>query len=133
MSTTSYFLDRTQDILEILQGCLTWLETTKEPPANAPIKDLETLKLEYELIEFGSKETEELVKAVQRKKGVCVEFCRNVLITYNRCHIYAKRRLEEFRHHEGVLKQLQEKWQEDEQGIQLVKGLDEKVLKTIIA
>ena len=39
MSTAYYFLDRTQDILEILQGHLTWLETTKEPPANAPIKD----------------------------------------------------------------------------------------------
>ena len=63
VSTTSYFLDRTQDILEILQGCMTWLETTKEPP-DAPIKDLETVKLEYELIEFGSKAAEELVKAV---------------------------------------------------------------------
>ena len=31
------------------------------------------------------------------------------------------------------LKQLQERWQEDEQAIQLVKGLDEKVLKTTIA
>ena len=28
---------------------------------------------------------------------------------------------------------MQEIWQEDEQGIQLVKGLDEKVLKTAIA
>ena len=31
------------------------------------------------------------------------------------------------------LKQLQECWQEDEQAIRLVKGLDEKVLKTAIA
>ena len=64
VSTTSYCLDRTQDILEIIQGRLTWLETTKEPPANAPIKYLETVKLEYELIEFGSKAIEELVKEV---------------------------------------------------------------------
>ena len=35
--------------------------------------------------------------------------------------------------HERFLKQLQEKWQEDEQGIQLVEGLDEKVLKNAIA
>ena len=28
---------------------------------------------------------------------------------------------------------MQVRWQEDEQGIQLVKGLDEKVLKTVIA
>ena len=70
VSTTSYFLDRTRDILEILQEHLNWLETTKELPADAPIKDLETVKLEYELIEFERKAAEELVKAVQRNKGV---------------------------------------------------------------
>ena len=94
MSTASYFLDRTMDILEILQGRLTWLETTNEPPANAPIKDVETVKLEYELIEFWSKAAEELVKVVWRTKGVCAEFCRKVLITYNRCQTFAKRKLE---------------------------------------
>ena len=94
VSTASYFLDRTQDILEILQGRLTWLETTQEPPADAPIKDLETVKLEYELIEFGSKAAEELVKAVRRAKGFCAEFCKKVLTTYNHCQTFAKRRLE---------------------------------------
>ena len=64
MSTKAYSLDRTQDILEILQGCLMQLETTKEPPADEPIKDLERVKLEYELIEFWSKAAEELVKEV---------------------------------------------------------------------
>ena len=65
---------------------MTWLETTKEPPADAHIKDLETVKLEtYELIEFGTKVAEELVKAVHRTKGICAEFCRKVLTTYNRC------------------------------------------------
>ena len=100
VSIASYFLDRTQDILEILQGRLAWLETTKEPLAFAPIKDVETVKMEYKLIEFGSKETEELVKAVQRTKGVCAEFYRKVVITYNHCQAYAKRRLEEFPDHE---------------------------------
>ena len=94
VSTTSYFLDRTQDILEIIQGRLTWLETTKEPLANAPIKDLEIVKLEYELIEFGSKAAKELVKAVRRTKGVCTEFCRKVHTTYNSCQTSAKKRLE---------------------------------------
>ena len=85
VSTASYFLDKTQDILEIIRGHLTWLKTTKEPPVDAPVKDLEIAKLEYELIEFGSKATEELVKAVQRTKGVCAEFCRKFLTTYNHC------------------------------------------------
>ena len=68
LSTASHFKDKTQDILEILQGCLTWLKTTKEPPANAPIKDSERVKLEYELIEFGNKAVEELLKASERTK-----------------------------------------------------------------
>ena len=110
-----------------------WLETTEEPSSDAPIKDLETVKLEYELIEFGSKVAEELVKVVRRTKGVCAEFCTKVLITYNRCQTAAKRRLEELSDHEGFLKQLQERCEEDEQVIQLVKGLDEKVLKIAIA
>ena len=45
VSIASHFKDKTQDILEILQGRLTWLETTKEPPTNAPIKDSESVKL----------------------------------------------------------------------------------------
>ena len=43
----SHFKDKTQDVLEILQGRFTWLETTKEYPTNAPIKDSERVKLEY--------------------------------------------------------------------------------------
>ena len=114
VSTASYFLDMTQDILEVLQGWMTWLETTKEPPADAPIKDLEMVKLEYELIEFGSRATKELVKAVRKTKGVYAKLCRKLLINYNRCQTSAKRRLEELPDHEGFLKQLQERWQEDE-------------------
>ena len=93
---------------------MTWLETTKEPPADAPIKDLETVKLEYELIQFRSKATEELVKAAQKTKGVCAEFCRKFLTTYNHCQTFSKRSLEEFPDHEGFLKQLQVTWLEDE-------------------
>ena len=70
VSTASHFKDKTQYILKILQGSLNWLETTKEPPANAPIKDLERVKLEYGLIEFGNKAVEELIRASQRTKGV---------------------------------------------------------------
>ena len=73
---------------------MTWLETTKGPLADAPIKDLEIVKLEYELIEFGSKAAEELVKVVRKTKGVCAEFYRKVITTYNHCQTYARRRLE---------------------------------------
>ena len=50
---------------------MTWLETNKEPPAGVPIKDLETVKMGYELIEFASNAAEELVNIVKRTKGVC--------------------------------------------------------------
>ena len=133
LSTTSHFKDKTEDILEILQGCLTWLETTKEPLANAPIKDSERVKLEYKLIEFGNKAVEELVKAAQRTKGVCTKFYRKVLITYKHFQTSEKKRLEELPKHEEYFKQLQARWQEDELGIQLIKSLDEKVLRTVIA
>ena len=92
--TPSYYLDRTQDILEVLQGRMTWLETTK---------DLETVNMEYELIELGSKAAEELVKVVRKTKSVCAEFYIKVLITYNHCQTSAKRRLEELPDHEGFL------------------------------
>ena len=32
------FKARTQEIVETIQGQLTWLETNKEPPENAPMK-----------------------------------------------------------------------------------------------
>ena len=55
VNTASYFLDRTQDILETLQGRMTWVETNKESPTDISVKELEMIKLEYELIEFASK------------------------------------------------------------------------------
>ena len=78
---------------------MTWLETNKEPPMDIPIKDLEMIKLEYDVIEFASKATEELVKTIRRTKSACAEFYRKVLLTYNWCHTSAKRKLEELPDH----------------------------------
>ena len=50
VSTTSYFLDRTHDILETLQGRMAWAEANKEYLADIFVKDQETIKQEYELI-----------------------------------------------------------------------------------
>ena len=102
----SQFKDKTQGIMEILQGNLTWLETTKEPTANAQIKDSERVKLECDLIEFGNKVSKELEKAVQMTKGVYRKFCRKVLTTYNHFQTSAKKRLDELPEHEEYLKQL---------------------------
>ena len=56
-----------------------------------------------------------------------------MLTTYNRYQTYAKNRLDELLEHEEYLKQLQARWQEDELGIQLIKSLDERVLKNVIS
>ena len=87
---------------------MTWVETSKEPPIDVPPKDLETIKLEYELIEFASKAAEELVKTVRKTKSAYAEFCKRVLLTYNQCQIYTSKRLEVFPEHEIFLNQLQE-------------------------
>ena len=62
---------------------MTWVETIKEPPADVPPKDLETINLEYELTEFASKAAKELVKTVRKMKSACAEFYRRVLLSYN--------------------------------------------------
>ena len=64
---------------------------------------------------------------------MCTKFCRKVLTTYNCFQTYAKKRLDELPEHEEYLKQLQAKWQEHELGIQLIKILDTRVLKNLIA
>ena len=90
--------------MEILQRRLTWLETTKELPENAQIKDSERVKLEYELIGFGNKSAEELITTAQRAKGVFTEFYRKVLKTYNSFQTYSKKRIDELLEYEEHLK-----------------------------
>ena len=41
--TTTDFKDKTQEVLEVIQGRLTWLETTKEIPENTPVKNKKRL------------------------------------------------------------------------------------------
>ena len=62
---------------------MTWVEINKESPTDISVKDLETIKLEYELIEFASKAAEELIKGVRKMTNDCAKFYRRVLLTYN--------------------------------------------------
>ena len=66
---------------------------------------------------------------MKRTQGAYAEFCSRVLLTYNRCQTSAAKRLEALPEHEMFLKHLQDKCNEDEQAIQQVKELDEKILK----
>ena len=44
LDTTSYFLDRSQEILEILTGRIVWIETNEESPVELPVKYQHILK-----------------------------------------------------------------------------------------
>ena len=56
-----------------------------------------------------------------------------MFITHTKCLTSSAQRLQEFREHEEHLKQLDNKLQEDELNMQLVKGLDAKVVKSLVA
>ena len=62
LDTTSYFVDRSQDILEILTGRIVWIETNEETPAELPVKDQQILKQDYDLLEFAINTAEEFKK-----------------------------------------------------------------------
>ena len=99
--------------MEIIQGRLAWLETTKETPANIPVKYSERMQLQFELIGFGNKATEKLLEAVKKTKDQCMEFCEKILVTHNRCQSSSKKRLDELPAHEEYLKQLHDRLEED--------------------
>ena len=70
IDTTSYFLDRSQDILENLKGRMVWVETNKESLAELAIKDQQTLKQEYEFLEFAINVAKEFKKTVKKTKTI---------------------------------------------------------------
>ena len=63
----------------------------------------------------------------------CAKLFKKMLITHNKCLNPLAQRLQEFPEHEEHLKQLNDKLQEDELNIKLVKGLDTKVVKSLVA
>ena len=85
LETSSYFMDRSQDVLEVLTARMARLENNEETPAELPSKDKQALKRDYDLIEFSINTAEDFKKIVKKMKGACTEFFRRLLITYNRC------------------------------------------------
>ena len=83
LETTSYFVDRSQEILKVLMGRIGRLEANEEIPADLQVKDKLGLKQDYDLLEFAINTAEEFKKAVKKTKGACTKYCRRLLITYN--------------------------------------------------
>ena len=71
METSSYFVDRSQDILEVLTGRMERLEANEEPPVELPSKYQQALRQEYDVLEFSINTAEEFTKAVKKTRGAC--------------------------------------------------------------
>ena len=97
---------------------MVWVDTDKESPIDLAVKDQQTLKQEYELMEFANNVAEEFKKTVKKTKIACAKFWRRVVFTYNRCQTSVEKRLEVLPEHEMFLKHLQDRYSEDEQEIQ---------------
>ena len=91
------------------------------------------MRQDYNLLEFAINTVEEFKKVVKKTKGACAEFFRRLLITYNRCQVEAKQRMDTFPYHGLFLEILQRRYQEDEQRIQHIKALDEQTLRNEVA
>ena len=82
---------------------------------------------------FNSNATERLIDAVEKTSEKCRELYNKVLITRNKFQTSSTKRLQEFPTHEEHLKQLHDRLQENELSIQLIKGLNEKVIKSMVS
>ena len=104
--------------MEVLTRRIGRIETNEEVPIDLPTKYQRSLKQDYDLLEFAINTAEEFKKAVRKTRGACTEYCRRVLVTYNRCQVATKQRLEALPEHELLTKMLQSRYQQDEQKIQ---------------
>ena len=129
LDATSYFVDRSHEILEVLTGRMVRIETNEEIPADLLAKYQHSLKKDYDLLEFAIITAEEFKKVVRKTRGDCIEYCKRVFITYNRCQVAVEQRLDALSGHELFIEQLQSRYQEDKQKVQQVKDLDEQILK----
>ena len=81
-------------------------------------------------MEFSINTAEDFKKAVKNTKGLCTEFFRIILITYNRCQIEAEQRLEAFPDHNSFMEMLQKRHQDEEVRVQLIKAIDDQILRS---
>ena len=84
-------------------------------------------------MEIAVNTAEEFKKTVKKMKGLCAEYYRRMLVTYNRCQVSVEKILDAIPEHDLFIEQLQNRYQEDEQEIQQVKDLDEQILKNVVA
>ena len=91
------------------------------------------LKTKFELMDLSSKAAARLTTGVRKNLERCMDFYKRMITTHNRCQTFVAKRIQEFLDREEHLKYLQVRLQEDELGIQQVKGLNEKEVKNLVA
>ena len=96
--------------MEVLAGRIVRIETNEETPAELPTKDRHTLKQDYDLLEFAINTMKEFKKTVKKTRGACAEYCRRVLVTYNRCQVATEQRVYAIPEHELFKEQLQSRY-----------------------
>ena len=68
------FRTRTLEVVENIQGQLTWIETNAAFLEDFPQKTMEILKIEFELLDFSSKATVRLTVGVGKTLERCMDF-----------------------------------------------------------
>ena len=66
IETSSYFVDRSQDVLEVLNTRMARPEDDVEIPAELSVKDHQTLRRDHNLVEFVIRTAEDFKKTVKR-------------------------------------------------------------------
>ena len=83
IETASYFVDRSQDVLEVLNTRMARPEDDAEIPRELPAKDHQTLRRDHSLVDFAISTTEYFKKDVKKTQGACSKYFRRPLNTYN--------------------------------------------------
>ena len=83
METSSYFIDRSQDVLEVLSARMARPEDDAKTPEGLPVKDHQALKRDHNLVEFHISTIEDFNKTIKRTQVACSEYFRRLLNTYN--------------------------------------------------
>ena len=84
-------------------------------------------------MDFSSKATAKLTTIFGETLDKCMEFYKRVLTTHNRFQTSSTKRLQEFPRNEENLKYLNDRMQEVELIIHQVKGLNEKIVRNLVA
>ena len=114
IETSSFFVDRSQDVLEVLKAGIAGPEDDAEILEGLAVKDHQTLRKDHILVYFSISTAEEFKKTIKRTHVACSKYFKRFLNAYNHCQTEAELRFEEFPDHETFVEVLQKRHQDAE-------------------